>query len=144
MCHIYIIQGLFSSVFKEAKSSKEKPEHDVERDDSPESFQRLAVIFSTDNFPSEVGVGSKGVVADADERQVRPKDEEDDDLNIGRYQVHSIIAFMKFLLPKHFFFPHEDDIDLGDIDIEAKPKAQNMFAGLNKNLTSKMNTFKGQ
>ncbi|XP_031406833.1 uncharacterized protein LOC116215316 isoform X2 [Punica granatum] len=110
-------KGLFSSVFGETKSGKEKQALDLEREDPQESFEGLPAVFSTEKFPCEARDGANQAI-DNDTRRNLHGEEDDTDLNI-------------------------DDIDLEDF--EEKPRGQNMFAGLNKkNLSSKFLTFKGK
>ncbi|KAI4325770.1 hypothetical protein MLD38_031138 [Melastoma candidum] len=109
-------KGLFSSLMRDSKADREKHPLELEREDRRERTEALSKIFSTENFPCDSGN------VDKIDNPIQCKEdvsyEGDADMNI-------------------------DDIDLDDF--EAKPKGNNVLAGLNKKmLTSKLQNIKGK
>ncbi|KAK2657637.1 hypothetical protein Ddye_010689 [Dipteronia dyeriana] len=66
-------KGIFSSVLKDIKGGKSKQAHDVKKEDTRESIEKLSTIFSNANFPCDSDDNSNNHLG---------KEEDEDELNI--------------------------------------------------------------
>ncbi|XP_012065395.1 uncharacterized protein LOC105628567 [Jatropha curcas] len=81
-------KGMFSSVIKDIKGSKPKQVSEVETEDTKESIEELAIIFSTANFASEtensnnMAMDTDGIDLDIDDIDLDDHEEKPKDQNI--------------------------------------------------------------